>query len=159
MLKTLTLFVYHFADLKMSRNPFSDSDSENDEAPTQTITLSPSPRGRAAPVNLYRQSSSAARRLQLKTNHCLFCHENLNRTNLENHLRGSNRCLTLYKRKLSVRSIESILVHSFYCLFCDSRSRSRFQHHLEQSPSCLTRYRDKFNVDSMRLVFGWCCCS
>ena len=141
-------------ELPRPRNPFSDSDSsENDEAPTDPP--SPSPRGRATPVHLYRKSSSAARRLQLKPNHCHFCQENLHRSHFENHLRGSDRCLSLYKRKLHIRTLDSVLVHSYYCLFCDSNSKSKFQHHLEQSPGCLEKYRNKFNVDSMRSVFVW----
>lgn len=136
----------------MDRNPFSDDSTESDEdAQTPTCSVTPGPR--ASAVQLYRQSSSAARRLQLKATHCLFCNQDVNRRTFENHLRGSDHCLSLYKRKLHVRSIDSILVHSFYCIFCDSKSKSKFQHHLEQSPGCLESYINKFHVDSMRFEF------
>ena len=128
------------------RNPFSDDDSESDGDATPSIAQLPTP------VQLNRRSSSFIRRLQIKQNHCLFCHHEVNRTNFENHLRGSERCLSLYKRKLHVRTIDSILIKSFYCLFCTIKSSSKFQHHLEQNPGCLERYLDKFQVDSMRSV-------
>ncbi len=124
-------------------NPFTDGDSSESEADEGNVAV-------PLPVGLYRQSSSAVRRMQLKPNHCLFCNVNVNRTNFENHLRGSDRCLSLYKRKLHVRSIDSILIHSFYCLFCEVTSNSKFRNHLEQSPNCLENYFNKFEVDSMR---------
>lgn len=134
--------------MEVGPNPFSDGDSSESEADAHAAVSLP-----LTPVGLYRQSSSAVQRLQLKPDHCLFCNTNLNRSNLENHLRGSDRCLSLYKRKLNVRSIDSILIHSFYCLFCDVTSNSKFQNHLEQSPNCMENYFNKFQVDSMRLVF------
>ena len=134
--------------MERERNPFSDDDSESDGDDNGTHSITQLP----IPVQLNRRSSSFIRRLQIKQNHCLFCHHEVNRTNFENHLRVSDRCLSLYKRKLHVRSIDSILVKTFYCLFCDIKSSSKFQHHLEQNPGCLECYLDKFQVDTMRYV-------
>ena len=136
--------------MEVGPNPFSDGDSSESEADSNVAAPLP-----LTPVGLYRQSSSAVRRSQVKPNHCFFCNVNLNRTNLENHIRGSDRCLSLYKRKLHVRSIDSILIHSYYCLFCDVESNTKFQNHLEQSPNCLESYFNKFQVDSIRLVFDF----
>lgn len=141
--------------MDIDRNPFSDSTESDEDTPIATVPSSPN--SRVSAVQLYRQSSSAARRLQLKSTHCLFCNQNTSRETLENHLRGSERCFSLYKRKLHVRSIDSILVHSFYCLFCDTKSKSKFMYHLEQSPRCLEGYRNKFSVDSMRYVLVLFC--
>lgn len=134
-----------FAELKMDvgLDNFSDGDSTESEANEAILDV-------PLPVVLNRQSSSAVRRMQVKPNHCLFCNANVNRTNFENHLRGSDGCLSLYKRKLHVRSIDSILIHSFYCLFCEVTSNSKFRNHLEQSPTCMENYFNKFQVDSMR---------
>ena len=131
--------------MERGQNPFSDDEDSDGGEDASHPTLPP-------PIRLNRRSSSFIRRLQLKATHCVFCHQEFNRSNFENHLRRSDGCLSLYKRKLNVRSIESILVKSFYCLFCDVESSSKFQHHLEQNPGCLESYLNKFQVDTMRFV-------
>ena len=77
-----------------------------EERPTPMIA-SPRVSPRLRPVQIYRRSSSAARRLlnfQEET-HCYFCNTNVaTPLLLETHLRSSQLCLTKYQRRLKVKS-------------------------------------------------------
>ena len=108
-------------------------------------TQSSTPRPRRSLVRLYRRSSSASQHI-LKNKHCYFCNIETNQSNFENHLRGSSRCLSLYERKLKVKSIDGVLLSLFPCLFC-SNGTTRLQYHLERHPSCRDKYFQRWGVD------------
>lgn len=114
----------------------------------------------SAPPVLRRSSSSAvsaylrsptARRIQTKASHCYFCQRMVTKDNLEKHLASSDQCLSLYKRKLKVRSLDSVMSVSFFCLFCNC-TRGKLKLHLEQSPGCMESYCHKYQVESIRFV-------
>ena len=109
-------------------------------------TQSSTPRTRRSLVNLYRRSSSASQHI-LKNNHCYFCNLEPNQSNFENHLRGSQRCLSLYERKLKIKGIEGVLLMLFPCLFCCYNGTSRLQFHLERHPNCRDKYFQRWGVD------------
>ena len=109
-------------------------------------TQSSTPRTRRSVVNLYRRSSSASQHI-LKNNHCYFCNLEPNQSNFENHLRGSQRCLSLYERKLKIKGIEGVLLMLFPCLFCCYNGTSRLQFHLERHPNCRDKYFQRWGVD------------
>ena len=103
---------------------------------------------RASSIQSYISSPSAKR---FKTSHCHFCKQSIIEADqFELHLRSSDTCSSLYKRKLKVRSIESVLVLTFYCLFCKNGGPKKFPHHLEQSTECFNSYCQRYNVGSIR---------
>ena len=87
-------------------------------------------------------------RQQAAANHCQFCQTNCDYRNFENHLRTSPMCLSRYQRRLSVRTLESVLVLSHYCLFCPSKGPQKLHYHLEQNSSCLNQFCERFEINS-----------
>ena len=126
-----------------------DETIEPPEAPypeTQlSETQSSTPRPRRSLVRLYRRSSSASQHI-LKNKHCYFCNVEPNQSNLEIHLRGNQRCLSLYERKLKTKGIDGVLLLLFPCLFCNATTR--LQYHLERHPSCRDKYFQRWGVDA-----------
>ena len=94
-------------------------------------------------------TSSSARRKVLKISHCNFCQQEHTRESLELHLQQSDRCKTLYLRKLHLKTIDAILCSLFECLFCPDRAPKLFNH-LEANNQCKLQYLAKFNVLSSR---------
>ena len=107
-------------------------------------------RSSSSSVNNYLRSPSA-RRVPAKSTHCFFCQRNVTKENLERHLASNDQCASLYKRKLKVRSLDSVLCLSFFCLFCSCSGRS-LKLHLEQSHLCMESYCNKFQVGNIRFV-------
>ena len=107
--------------------------------------------GQVAPVRTqsslerYRRRSSA-RRLDRASN-CLFCPTNCTERNIEAHLRSSPLCLIRYKRKLDVRSLDSVLLLVHYCLFCPAKGPQKLHNHLEQSVACLNQFCARYQID------------
>ena len=105
---------------------------------------------RNSTVQNYLRSPTARRFLE-KNSHCFFCQININGPDqLENHLRSSDSCASLYKRKCKVRSLESVLLHVFYCLFCNSNGPKKFQYHLELSHTCFEQYCQRYGLGNIR---------
>ena len=115
-----------------------------DNVVQESVSGGASSSGRLA--TLYRRSSSISKHIQ-KLDHCNFCQATLNSTNLEQHLRSSNRCLTLYERKLKVSSLDSILVRLLPCLYCDYKGGSKLQFHLQRNVACRQQYFERWNIN------------
>ena len=115
-----------------------------DNVVQESVSEGASASGRLA--TLYRRSSSISKHIQ-KLDHCNFCQATLNSTNLEQHLRSSNRCLTLYERKLKVTSLDSILVRLLPCLYCDYKGGSKLQFHLQRNVACRQQYFERWNIN------------
>ena len=96
----------------------------------------------------YVTSSSARRRIQ-KVTHCNYCNSDNDRASLGLHLQQSARCMTLYSRRLHVKTVDAVLSTLYECLFCEDRVPKLFIH-LERSEDCRLKYLQKFNVDSSR---------
>ena len=94
-------------------------------------------------------SSSSAKRRAIKTNNCCFCHHDVNRDSMAEHLHQNDRCRTLYERKLHVKTADAVLCRLYECLFCSDRAPKLFIH-LEKKADCKNKYLDKFNVASSR---------
>ena len=107
-----------------------------------------SPVHRSPVVGKYITSSSARRKV-IKLNHCNFCQQEHNRESLGRHLEQSDRCKTLYMRKLHVRTIDAVLCSLFECLFCPDRA-PKLINHLEAKIQCKTQYLIKFQVSSSK---------
>ena len=130
-----------------------ESDPASDDEADQTLILSPdeeivrpdAPIRTLSSLERYRRNSSA-RRLERGTN-CLFCPTNCSEKNFENHLRASPLCLLRYKRKLNVRSLDSVLLLVHYCLFCPSKGPQKLHNHLEQNQSCLNKFSARYQID------------
>ena len=124
-----------------------------EERPTPPMAVSPRVSPRQRPVQIYRRSSSAARRLlnfQEET-HCYFCNTNVaTPLLLETHLRSSQLCLTKYQRRLKVKTVDSILVILFKCIYCNVKTFCSIEEHFRSHPQCLDRYKERWNVDKMR---------
>lgn len=116
-----------------------------DPAPVRAVV---SPVHQSPILAKYISSSSARRRIQ-KVAHCNYCNTDHDRASLELHLQQSERCLTLYSRRLHVKSVDAVLSLLFECLFCTDRVPKLFLH-LEHSEDCRLQYMRKFNVDSSR---------
>ena len=116
---------------------------------TSVIVTSPPVSPRLNPVQIYRRSSSARRVLNFKDKHCFYCNTDVERASLEAHLRSSNSCLTKYQRRLNVKLIDSILVLSYPCLFCDTKT-VKLKDHLERSSACLDQFKERWNIDRLR---------
>ena len=102
---------------------------------------------RAQLVRRYLSSSSAKRRLT-KVEHCNFCHLDLNRANLEDHLNSSESCRMLYLRARHLKTVPAVMVTSFGCLYCDEPF-NKLQVHLRSTPICLRQYFARFGVDTV----------
>ena len=96
----------------------------------------------------YLSSSSARRRIQ-KVAHCNYCNSDNDRASLGLHLQQNERCMTLYSRRLHVKTVDAVLCLLFECLYCEDRVPRLFNH-LEHSEDCRLQYMRKFNVDSSR---------
>ena len=107
-----------------------------------------SPAHRSPIIGKYITSSSARRKI-LKLSHCNFCQQDHNRESLGLHLQQSDRCKTLYMRKLHVKTIDAVLCLIFECLYCQDRAPKLFNH-LEANDQCKMQYLIKFNVNSSR---------
>ena len=107
-----------------------------------------SPVHRSPIIGKYITSSSARRKI-LKLSHCNFCQQDHNRESLGLHLQQSDRCKTLYMRKLHVKTIDAVLCLIFECLYCQDRVPKLFNH-LEANDQCKMQYLIKFNVNSSR---------
>ena len=103
-----------------------------------------------SPLRRYLSSGSARRRT-VKHSNCLFCRFDCEKIILENHLKDSDICLTLYKRKLHCSSIDGVL-HKIYdksCLFCQGQVKS-VKFHLETNRDCCNQYFLRYNVETIR---------
>ena len=94
-------------------------------------------------------SSSSARRKVIKLSHCNFCQQEHTRESLGLHLQQSDRCKTLYMRKLHVKKIDAVLCSVFECLFCPDRA-PKLYNHLEANDQCKNQYLTKFDVTNSR---------
>ena len=135
--------------LELAANVNEDT---REERPTPII-VSPRVSPRQRPVQIYRRSSSAARRLlnfQEKT-HCYFCNTNVaTPLLLETHLRSSQLCLTKYQRRFKVRSVDSILIILFKCIYCNVKTSMTTEEHIRSNPQCFDQYKERWNVDNLR---------
>ena len=122
----------------------NETERETIDNVQESVSEGASASGRLA--TLYRRSSSISKHIQ-KLDHCNFCQATLNSTNLEQHLRSSNRCLTLYERKLKVTSLDSILVRLLPCLYCDYKGGSKLQFHLQRNVACRQQYFERWNIN------------
>ena len=122
----------------------NETERETIDNVQESVSDGASASGRLA--TLYRRSSSISKHIQ-KLDHCNFCQATLNSTNLEQHLRSSNRCLTLYERKLKVTSLDSILVRLLPCLYCDYKGGSKLQFHLQRNVACRQQYFERWNIN------------
>ena len=122
----------------------NETERETIDNVQESVSEGASASGRLA--TLYRRSSSISKHIQ-KLDHCNFCQATLNSTNLEQHLRSSNRCLTLYERKLKVSSLDSILVRLLPCLYCDYKGGSKLQFHLQRNVACRQQYFERWNIN------------
>ena len=122
----------------------NETERETIDNVQESVSEGASASGRLA--TLYRRSSSISKHIQ-KLDHCNFCQATLNSTNLEQHLRSSNRCLTLYERKLKVKSLDSILVRLLPCLYCDYKGGSKLQFHLQRNVACRQQYFERWNIN------------
>ena len=117
------------------------------------MIASPRVSPRLRPVQIYRRSSSAARRLlnfQEET-HCYFCNTNVaTPLLLETHLRSSQLCLTKYQRRFKVRSVDSILIILFKCIYCNVKTSMTTEEHIRSNPQCFDQYKERWNVDNLR---------
>ena len=105
---------------------------------------------RADTVSRHLSSSSAKRRI-LKQSHCNFCREDCNKQTLENHLRTNENCLTLYLRKLHLKTLDAVLLKIYPCLYCDQPFR-QLSHHLQTQPECFQQFKARFNVSTLGAV-------
>ena len=123
-----------------------------EERPTP-MAVSPRVSPRQRPVQIYRRSSSAARRLlnfQEET-HCYFCNTNVaTPLLLETHFRSSQLCLTKYQRRFKVRSVDSILIILFKCIYCNVKTSMTTEEHIRSNPQCFDQYKERWNVDNLR---------
>ena len=122
----------------------NETERETIDNVQESVSEGASASGRLA--TLYRRSSSISKHIQ-KLDHCNFCQATLNSSNLEQHLRSSNRCLTLYERKLKVSSLDSILVRLLPCLYCDYKGGSKLQFHLQRNVACRQQYFERWNIN------------
>ena len=124
-----------------------------EERPTP-MAVSPRVSPRQRPVQIYRRSSSAARRLlnfQEET-HCYFCNTNVATPLLleKTHLRSSQLCLTKYQRRFKVRSVDSVLIILFKCIYCNVKTSMTTEEHIRSNPQCFDQYKERWNVDNLR---------
>ena len=81
--------------------------------------------------------------------HCNYCGTDHDRRSLGLHLNQSERCFTLYSRRLHVKSVDAVLCILFDCLFCEDRVHKLFLH-LESKEECRNQYLAKFGVINSR---------
>lgn len=122
-----------------------------DSNPDLPLNPDPPPLRRRSSSSLqsYRSSSSAARQ-RTNGSHCLFCVISCNQSNFEEHLNSSPRCFNLYKNKLKVKTINGVMVYTFFCFYCNARPNSNLKLHLQESRFCFAMYSARFNVDTVR---------
>ena len=140
--------VEHDPGPQLHHQELGDEDNQSipgDPAPVGAVV---SPVRQSPILAKYVSSSSARRRIQ-KVAHCNYCNAHHDRASLGLHLQQSERCLTLYSRRLHVKSHEAVLCLLFECLFCTDRVPKLFIH-LEHSEDCRLQYMGKFNVDNSR---------
>lgn len=116
--------------------------------PGQATAEARSPVQRSPIIGKYISSSSARRRA-LKSTNCNFCNQEHDRGSLSVHLEQSERCRTLYFRKLHVKSVDGVLCQMYECLYCPDKAPKLF-HHLESKELCRLQYLRKFDVTSSR---------
>lgn len=116
----------------------------------QHLVQIPSPVRSNSPLHRHLSSSSARRRI-IKNGNCLFCRRDLEKLELEAHLRSNDVCFTLYKRKLHCNSIDGVLTRLYEkgCLFCN-RPVNSFAFHLETNELCKQSYLHRYNVDQIK---------
>ena len=102
-----------------------------------------------SPVVAKYITSSSARRRAIKTSHCNFCNKDHDRGTLAHHLQESERCFTLYSRKLHVKTVDAVCCILFECLFCEGRAPKLF-YHLEANEQCRAQYLQKFDANCSR---------
>ena len=121
-------------------NNQTDEPQDNDEEEMQPVSEN---------INILKTlSPSSAKKRMIKDSHCYFCEAECDRETLHDHLSESERCRTLYLRKLHVNSIDAVMVVSFQCLFCDETNFTRLYHHIETFPACQAKYYAKFGASS-----------
>ena len=146
MLINILCFVDNFSFEMALLDALLDQLTDGDESEEENLPLVEQGDGQVdlhvAPI----ERAPSGRR-QVRANDCLFCQTNCDHKNFENHLRTSPMCLSRYQRRLSVRTLDSILVHSLYCLFCPSKGPQKLHYHLEQNSSCLNLFCERFDID------------
>ena len=108
------------------------------------------PADQRRPANKYLSSSSAKRRM-IKQTDCHFCPADLNRDTIEEHLKTSQDCLTLYLRKLHLKTLDAVILKIYPCLYCEVPFH-KLSIHLQTQPECLRQFKEKFNVTSLSAV-------
>ena len=96
-------------------------------------------------------SSSSAKRRVIKDTDCLFCPVELNRDTIEGHLQASQNCLTLYLRKLHLKTLDAVILKIYPCLFCQIPFH-KLSLHLQSKPECLDQFKARFGVTSLSAV-------
>ena len=108
------------------------------------------PADQRCPANKYLSSSSAKRRM-IKQTDCHFCPAELSRDTIEEHLKTSQDCLTLYLRKLHLKTLDAVILKIYPCLYCQIPFH-KLSIHLQTQPECLRQFKEKFNVTSLSAV-------
>ena len=114
-----------------------------------SVSLLTSPARKRARLVTSNLSSSSLKKRKFKLGHCRYCCRIRSRTDLEQHLKDSEMCCTLYFRELRVRSLDAVLTKLFPCLGCDKKGNFKLAYHLRQSHHCFQIYKDKFNVQDV----------
>ena len=129
-----------------NEDPVENRENQDGDPPDIRAVMSPIPR---SPLLAKYISSSSARRRVEKMTHCNYCNSEHDRASLGPHLHQSNRCLTLYMRRLHVKSVDAVLCLLFECLNCSDRS-PKLYYHLESKEECRDWYLNKFGVQCSR---------
>ena len=76
-------------------------------------------------------TSSSLKRRQFKPSHCKYCSRfRNNRQQVEEHLRDSELCLSLYLREFKVNKLEAILMKLYRCISCGAGGTFQLKRHL-----------------------------
>ena len=86
---------------------------------------------------------------RVKNTPCCFCQLNLDVTNFEDHLQGSEICRNLYKKLHGVSTVNGILLKTYDCFYCPAKFYKLFDH-LRNSAGCRDRYFERLGVDNLK---------
>ena len=86
---------------------------------------------------------------RVKNSPCCFCELNLDVTNFEDHIQGSENCRSLYMKLLKVSTVDGILLKTFDCIFCLAKFY-KLSDHLRNSADCRDRYFDRYQVHNLK---------
>ena len=117
---------------------------------SESVTTAKTLRAPKSPCSKYLSSSSAKK---IKKSHCHFCKRDVEKLQLEMHLKQSQSCSIRYFRKYKVNTIDAILFEVYDCLYCEKESINRLRDHLNRSPNCLQNYFKKFRKGNIEQLF------